>query len=140
MNPTLIVCPIEFSSSSKAALAHALDLARWHDAQLHAVHVHSERRGSALPGADRPEHPSYRHLVDFIGCLNRHDVAVTPAVLTGDPVSAGRVHQAQTCRSRRGSAVWTPRQRLLVSWGVCDGRRPDGGVPHHRGTRRRIAR
>ena len=104
MNPTLIVCPIEFSSSNKAALAHALDLARWHDAQLHVVHVRSGRRGSAIPGAHRIEHPSYEHLVDFVGGLNRHDVAVTPEILTGDPVSA----VAEYTRRKRADVVVVP--------------------------------
>jgi nucleotide-binding universal stress UspA family protein len=101
VNPTLIVCSIEFSSAGKAALAHALDLARWYDAELHAVHVRAGRRGSAASGAN---HPSYRRLVAFIDGLNPEGVAVTPKILAGDPVSA----VAEYARHTRADLVVVP--------------------------------
>lgn len=42
MKITNILCPIDFSDHSHAALRYATSLAREYDAELHIVHVHDE--------------------------------------------------------------------------------------------------
>lgn len=86
MNPTLIVCPIEFSSADRPALELALSLARSHDAELHAVHVRADAKG----GAERPkaDEQSLKRLVELIESSGVDGVRVAPKVLTGDPVPA----------------------------------------------------
>jgi nucleotide-binding universal stress UspA family protein len=88
VNPTSIVCPVDLSSSSRAALAHALSLARWHDAALHAVHVRPGRRRSAGTGGHKDDEAFQDRLGGFIDALNPRGASVAAAVLTGDPVSA----------------------------------------------------
>jgi nucleotide-binding universal stress UspA family protein len=39
-SPTHILCPIDLSTTSARALAHALALARWHGARVTVLHVH----------------------------------------------------------------------------------------------------
>ena len=42
MNVKNILCPVDFSGHSEAALAHATSLAKEHDAELHIVHIYEE--------------------------------------------------------------------------------------------------
>ena len=44
MNLSLILHPLDYSGA-KPALARALALAKWHEADLHLLHVRSSRRG-----------------------------------------------------------------------------------------------
>jgi nucleotide-binding universal stress UspA family protein len=87
VNPTLIVCPIEFFSADKAALAQALSLARWHDAELHVLHVRSGRRQAAVTNTRSSDDPFHARLVGFIEALDPAGAKVTPSVLAGDPVT-----------------------------------------------------
>jgi nucleotide-binding universal stress UspA family protein len=43
MNPSLILHPLDYSAGAKPALARALALAKWHEADLHVLHVRSRR-------------------------------------------------------------------------------------------------
>ena len=45
MNLSLILHPLDYSAGAKPALARALALAKWHDADLHVLHMRSRRRG-----------------------------------------------------------------------------------------------
>ena len=44
MNLSLILHPLDYSAGAKPALARALALAKWHDADLHVLHVRSRRQ------------------------------------------------------------------------------------------------
>ena len=39
MNLSLILHPLDYSAGAKPALARALALAKWHDADLHVLHA-----------------------------------------------------------------------------------------------------
>ena len=105
MSPAIIVCPIEFSSADKAAVAQALSLARWHQAELLVVHVHSgSHRAASL----------HARLASFVDGLNTGGVEVTRAILSGDSVGAVVDYVRRTAadlvvvarHSRRKSSGW----------------------------------
>ena len=116
MDLSLIVSPVDFSASGEAALKRALALAQWHEAELHVVYVRpgrARRNASGTTGAE--ENPFLGRLVKFISSLNPEGVAVTPVVLTGEPVKAvaeyARVNSADLVvvgqNGRRGSRFWS---------------------------------
>jgi nucleotide-binding universal stress UspA family protein len=85
VHPTLVVCPIEFSEADRVTLALARSLARWHDAELHVLHV---RPGRRFTGADAGDEPLRTRLAGFIDSRHPAGAAITARVLSGDPVTA----------------------------------------------------
>lgn len=89
MKPSLILHPVSFSASGRAALANAVALARWYQADLHVL----ELRGRQVPaqnpivrsigGAD--VEPHFAEFVQSVGCA---DVRVSAVELHGDVVEA----------------------------------------------------
>ena len=83
MNPSLILCPVAFSPSGKSALARALALARWYQADLHVLQLHGRRQASenpiAMPLAERRVE---RRLGQFVDSLNPLGVRVSVVELT----------------------------------------------------------
>ena len=114
MNLSLIVSPIEFSAAGEAALVRALALARWHDSDLHVLYVRPGRARRGALGATSADDPYLGRLVEFISSSNPERVAVTPVVLTGDPVNAvadyARANAADLIvvgqNGRRASRFW----------------------------------
>jgi nucleotide-binding universal stress UspA family protein len=114
VNLSLIVSPVDFSVAGEAALGRALALARWHDSDLHVLYVQPGRAGQGASGATSADDPYLGRLAKFISSSNSEGVAVTPVVITGDPVSAvadyARVNAADLVivgqNGRRGSRFW----------------------------------
>lgn len=82
MNLSLILHPLDYSAGAKPALARALSLAKWHDADLHVLHVRSRRRG--IDG----EEAAHARLREFVEARNPEAAKFETVVLAGDPVSA----------------------------------------------------
>ena len=82
MNLSLILHPLDYSAGEKPALARALALAKWHDADLHVLHVRSRRR--AIAG----EEATHARLREFIDARNPDGVKFETVILAGDPVAA----------------------------------------------------
>ena len=85
VNLRTIVSLIDFSPTDTLAVAQALSLARWHDADVHLVHVFPSRGGS------RPDHASDAHrerMERFVAELKPEGVRVVPVALTGDAAKA----------------------------------------------------
>jgi nucleotide-binding universal stress UspA family protein len=89
VNPTKIVCPIDFSSADIPALAQALSLARWYESELHVVHV---RRSRKATGADELHGTHHELIARFVEQLDPDGVKVVTTVLTGDPLLAIAVY------------------------------------------------
>ena len=114
VNSSLIVSPVEFSAAGEAVLRRALALARWHDAELHVLYVRPGRSGHSTSGAINADDPYLRRLAHVISTSNPEAVAVTPVVLSGDPVTAvteyARAKAADLVvvgqNGRRGSRFW----------------------------------
>jgi len=112
---SLIVSPVDLSASGEAALKRALALAQWHEAELHVVYVRPGRARRHTSGTTNAEDPFLGRLVKFISSLNPERVAVTPVVLTGEPVKAvaeyARVNSADLVvvaqNGRRRSRFWS---------------------------------
>lgn len=115
VNPRVIVCPIELSSSNEATLAQALSLARWHDSELHVLHVRPGGSRARVTEISSSADPLHARLAGFVEARNPEGVRVTPAVLAGDPVmtvveyarrkSAGLIVVPQ--HGRPGSGYWS---------------------------------
>ena len=111
---SLIVSPVEISASGQAALTRALALAQWHEAELHVLYVRPGRARRNASGTTSADDPFLGRLVKFISSSNPEGVAVTPVVLTGDPVKAVaeyvRAKAADLVvvgqNGRRGSRFW----------------------------------
>lgn len=89
MNPSLILCPVAFSPNGKSALARALAIARWYQADLHVLQLRGRRRASENPVATPLAEGSVElRLGQFVDSLNPLGVRVSVAELTGDPVTA----------------------------------------------------
>jgi nucleotide-binding universal stress UspA family protein len=111
VTPTTIVCSIDFAAADTSALAYGLALARWHDAELHVVHVRPGARGAGAAAAD----PYRGRIVRAVKALGSEGVRFTAAVVPGDPPAAvagyARDHGAQLIvagqHGRRGSGYWS---------------------------------
>jgi nucleotide-binding universal stress UspA family protein len=78
----LILHPLDCSVGAKPALARALALAKWHDADLHVLHVRSRRRG--IDG----EEAAHARLRKFVQTHNPEGAKFATVILAGDPVTA----------------------------------------------------
>lgn len=89
MNPSLILNPLVLSPSGKPALAQALAIARWYDADLHVLQLGGRRRRlltpAAMPLDDGRVDP---RVTEFVTALSPQDVRVSIVELPGDPVTA----------------------------------------------------
>lgn len=120
---TRIVCAVDFSEPSRHAIEHAAALARWYDAPILALHVHTAKRapvpafeliGAGGAGYDEPELSVLRDAAaDFVAAAAPSAAQVRVAVEVGTP-AAEIVAQA-------GAAPGT----LIVM-----GTRGAGGVEH----------
>jgi len=82
MNLSLILHPLDYSAGAKPALARALALAKWHDADLHVLHVRSRRRG--IDG----EEAAHARLRKIVEARNPEGAKFETVILAGDPVTA----------------------------------------------------
>jgi nucleotide-binding universal stress UspA family protein len=82
MNLSLILHPLDYSAGAKPALARALALAKWHDADLQVLHVRSRRH--AIHG----EEAAHARLREFVDARNPDRVKFETVILAGDPVVA----------------------------------------------------
>ena len=82
MSLSLILHPLDYSGGAKLALARALALAKWHDADLHVLHVRSRRRGID------DEEAAHARLREFVDARNPDRVKFETVILPGDPVAA----------------------------------------------------
>jgi nucleotide-binding universal stress UspA family protein len=119
MNPSLILSPLSLSPSGRSALARALAIARWHDAEVHVLQVRGRRRRALTPvatplaEADAGIEP---RLTQFIESVNPKGARVSVVELPGDPVSAVSEYAKQTGadlivvakHGRRHGAYWRP--------------------------------
>jgi nucleotide-binding universal stress UspA family protein len=89
MNPSLILSPLSLSPSGKSALAQALAIARWRDAEVHVLQVGGRRRTALTPVATPLAEASVEpRLTQFIDSVNPKGARVSVVELPGDPVSA----------------------------------------------------
>jgi len=89
MKPSLIVHPISFSPSGKAALATAVALARFHGADLHVLEVRRRRWSSHDPVVRSIGDPEVEpHFAEFVRSVDCADVKVSAVELEGDIVDA----------------------------------------------------
>jgi nucleotide-binding universal stress UspA family protein len=82
MNLSLILHPLDSSAGVKPALARALALAKWHEADLHVLHVRSRRRGFD------DEEAAHARLRKFVEPRNPEGAKFETVILAGDPVTA----------------------------------------------------
>ncbi len=96
-----ILCPVDFSDASRAALESALMLARWYDSRVFVPHVvqialppapFTPNAPTALTPAQEEE--TAGHLASFVAGCEPGSVAVTTTVLVGSAV-AEILRQAQ---------------------------------------------
>jgi nucleotide-binding universal stress UspA family protein len=94
---TRIVCPIDFSEPSRHAIEHAVSLARWYEAPILALHVHTAVRapvpafelvGVGGPGYAEPEVALLRAATDdFVTTVSPFGAAIRVAVEFGMPAA-----------------------------------------------------
>jgi nucleotide-binding universal stress UspA family protein len=94
---TRIVCPVDFSEPSRHAIEHAAALARWYQAPILALHVHSAVRapvpafelvGAGGPGYEEPELAVVRQAAaDFLAAAGLSDICARVAVEVGSPAA-----------------------------------------------------
>lgn len=85
MNLKRIVCPVDLSPPDKSSLAQGLSLARWHDAELHVVHVRPSGQNDVagdVRGGER------ERISRFVEALKPDGANVVLAPLEGEPVAA----------------------------------------------------
>jgi nucleotide-binding universal stress UspA family protein len=101
-----ILCPIDFSETSRTALRHAIALAKWYEAEIRALHVMD------MPPIAGPEAPAVngisasadarvevRHrLREFLEPVESAGVRATLSIRAGDTVEQ-IVDQAAACRA-----------------------------------------
>jgi nucleotide-binding universal stress UspA family protein len=88
MNPSLILCPVAYSVHGKAAIAHALALARWYDAEVHLLQLRGRQSATRGPvvtplGDGRVD----SRLAEFVTGLDTEGVDVSAVELLGDPLT-----------------------------------------------------
>ena len=119
--PTRILLPIDFSSSSQAALEMAADLAKHFHAELHLVHVIPMFPASTLPDFV-PESKflqdtrsiAERHLAKCHAALAARGVKSTSSVETGNDIAGNimevveREHIEMVVISTHGISGWHP--------------------------------
>lgn len=82
MNLSLILHLLDYSAGVKPALARALALAKWHEADLHVLHVRSRR------GGFDDEEAAHARLRKFVGARNPEGAKFETVILAGDPITA----------------------------------------------------
>jgi nucleotide-binding universal stress UspA family protein len=90
-----VLCPVDFSDTSRKALRHAAAVATWYEAVLHVVHVIADPSGSAVSTATLVPVEATTDLRARAGAAVREfvdasDISKTPArevVRTGDPAA-----------------------------------------------------
>jgi nucleotide-binding universal stress UspA family protein len=116
VKPASIVCPVEFSAEGKSALAMALALASWYEAELHVVRVESRFRSqSKRPEGGVADDAVCARVDDFVAAVNVQGSNVETVALAGDPVAAlvdySRSISAELMvvgqNGRRGSPYWS---------------------------------
>ena len=89
-----ILCPIDFSESSRLALDHAVALARWYRAELRALHVYTAPAGIG-PGFPQlagrlsvgDQETLRRRLASLFASVRASGVRVRNSVRVGDPAT-----------------------------------------------------
>jgi nucleotide-binding universal stress UspA family protein len=92
MNPNVILCPIEFSASGTSALAQAVELARWYDADLHLAHVRGGRARRHVSGEPLNGGGVDLRLSSLIEAVDTEGLRLSTVVLAGDPLTAVTEH------------------------------------------------
>jgi nucleotide-binding universal stress UspA family protein len=92
MNRNVILCAIDLSASGKPALLQAIELARWHDAELHVGHVRGGR--ARRQSSDEPSSTGHtdQRLSSFMDAIDTDGLRVSVEALTGDHVTAVSDH------------------------------------------------
>ena len=119
--PTKILLPIDFSSSSQAALEMAADLAKHFHAELHLVHVIPMFPASTLPDfvpetkfLQDARSIAERHLVKCHAALAARGVKSTSSVEVGNDIAGSimevveREHIDMVVISTHGISGWHP--------------------------------
>ena len=85
-----VLCPVDFSETSRRALRHALAISRWHESELTVLHAEdvllhaASVRAVGYPERAARQYQELRVLIDDAGGKGR---SVKVHVVTGDPVS-----------------------------------------------------
>jgi nucleotide-binding universal stress UspA family protein len=89
MKPSLILHPVSYSPSGTSALAKALALTRWYQADLHILELRGRRGFSQAPTV-RPfgDGGIEPRLVEFVESAGSSGARVSVVELAGDPVAA----------------------------------------------------
>ena len=124
MNLSLILHPLDYSAGAKPALARALALAKWHDADLHVLHVRSRRRG--IDG----EEAAHARLREFVEARNPEAAKFETVILAGDPVAAVADYaRPQIAGPPGGRQAWPPGQQAVASGSLRQGVGASGSLP-----------
>lgn len=116
MNPSLILYPLSFSSSGRSALAQALEIARWYEAEVHLLQVRGRRTALtpvATPLAEAHVEPRLAQLLESV---NPGGTRISVVELAGDPVAAVSAYANRTAadlivaakHGRPYGAYWRP--------------------------------
>lgn len=87
MNPSLILCPLSFSSSGRSALAQAVEIARWYGAEVHILQVRGRRTAVTPVAIPLAEARVESRLTEFVESINPTGTRISFVELAGDPVT-----------------------------------------------------
>ena len=119
--PTKILVPVDFSTSSHAAVESAADLAQHFDAALHLVHVIPMFPATTLPDfvpetkfSEEATKEAERHFAAVVADLSGKGIRVTSSVETGDDVASSIMEAVESEKadmvviSTHGLTGWHP--------------------------------
>lgn len=143
MKPSIILCPVAYSRGGRSAIAQALAIARWFDAELHLLQLRGRRSASGAPVAmPLVEGRADSRLARLLNGLDWEAVNVSSVILRGDPVIAvgdyarrsGADLVVVARHGRPSGAYWRPGVYAadVARQVVC----PTLAVPEARGSRR----
>jgi nucleotide-binding universal stress UspA family protein len=119
--PTKILVPVDFSSSSRAAVESAADLAQHFDAALHLVHVIPMFPATTLPDfipetkfTEDATKEAERHFAAVVADLSGKGIKMSSSVETGDDVASSIMEAVESEKadmvviSTHGLTGWHP--------------------------------
>ena len=116
MNPNVVLCPIELSARGRSVLLHAVELARWYDAELHVAHVRGGRARRQPATEPLAVGAVDERLSSFMEAVDTEGLRLSTVTLAGDPVTAVTEHARLIAadvvvvgkHGRRYGAHWRP--------------------------------